>query len=132
MAFSDFAAAETALFVDRLLKQRSQESLPAFVAFREALDEVTRTVEKWARIDAAGDATDLGKRLAVEAANEARGEAARGLEEARATIESMQARVKALESQAAERDARFQSIEEQRRSGAHQVTALTTQLAAQK
>jgi len=132
MAFPDYATTETALFIDRLLTQRSQESLQAFVAFREALDEVTRTIERWARVDATADAADLAGRLAAEAANEARTEAARGLQDARTTIDALQSRVQSLESQAAEREARLQAAEEQRRAAAHQLSAVTAQLTAMK
>jgi hypothetical protein len=132
MSFSEFAATETGAFVDRLLTQRSQESLQSFVAFRQALEEVTRTIERWARVDASAETADLASRLAGEASSEARNEASRGLQDAMATIESLQARIRALESQAAERDARFQAAEDQRRVATNQLSAVTAQVTALK
>jgi oligoendopeptidase F len=67
MEFSEDAANETSALVTALNARRSQESLASFLAFRKALEEVTRTIEAWAHVEPNDEVTDHVRRLAAEA-----------------------------------------------------------------
>ena len=97
MEFSEYAANETSALVATLLTRRSQESLASFLAFRKALEDVTRTIETWAHVEANNEITEHVRRLAAEAAHEAQELADRRGEQAKVTIDGLRGELQAIE-----------------------------------
>jgi hypothetical protein len=107
MEFSEYAANETSALIAALLARRSQESLASFLAFRKALDEVTRTIEAWAHVEQNDEVADHVRRLAAEAQALAdhRGEIAKG------TIDGLREQLQAIELKLAASDDRAEVAE---------------------
>jgi len=107
MEFSDYAANETSALVTALIARRSQESLASFLAFRKALEEVTRTIEAWAHVEPNDEVTDHVRRLAAEA----QALADQRTEMAKATIDGLREQLQAIELKLAASNDRAEAAE---------------------
>jgi chromosome segregation ATPase len=107
MEFSDYAANETSALVTALIARRSQESLASFLAFRKALEEVTRTIETWAHVEPNDEVTDHVRRLAAEA----QALADQRTEMAKGTIDGLREQLQAIELKLAASNDRAEAAE---------------------
>jgi hypothetical protein len=98
MTFSRFATTETSEFMARLLGRRSRETLDSFIAFRQALEDVTEKLETWAKVDGTDEVREFVTRLSEQASAEARAVAVQSIQESGTTIEALRRTVHGLEA----------------------------------